>query len=774
LTKARFAVAAALTLGAVTVPGFLLTATAATASPARPASPAQPASPARAASPGHAATRAQGDNSQVSVAITSVSPRWATQKSTITVSGTVTNVSKESITDLSVQLDAASSPFGSAAVLGQYLAHPYQLGGNPVTRQQPISSALTAGHSAHWTIRFRAKAAGLTAFGVYPLTAQVNADIGTAGTTLNYAYTFLPYVPPKHSRYAKTVPHPKQIAWVWPMIDYPLITLPGRRVCSGSQVTALRASLSPGGRLASLLAAGSQYSQDDQLTWAVDPALLEDVRSLAHCQHAPATARIASQWLSGFRADTKTQPMFATPYADVELSLIGQHHSTDVQHAFSIGRRLASQILDRNLDTSGSTPQIAAAVWPPSGTADSSTLATLAAKENIQTVLLNSDLVNSGLGNVFRTNTDGGTVRVLLYSGSLNSESVLGTAGAGPGAGFAAAQDYLAETALLAQSSSHGAIVVAPPRRWDPPAGLAAAALADTAKVPWLAPVPLSSLERHVTSNLTLPSARPNAERFSRKVVRQFGIADGLINQISAIQASDQQLYLASTALESSGWHGLSRTAQLAQITPLIKYMRVQQQGVSVRVTSRVILGGLKGTVPVLIDNRLDYPVKVRVALSFRQPPGGGLKVSPPKGPGSTSSTSGPVTVPANGQEPVRIRVEASQVGATLITVRLLKPQPASAACVTDEFGTCIVGHVTVQATQFGNVAMIILASVLGLFVIASAVRGARRRDLPPPGDSGESGEPDPDAAHGSQNQPETDTVVPERSELGTAGTSGL
>ncbi len=187
-----------------------------------------------------------------------------------------------------------------------------------------------------------------------------------------------------------------------------------------------------------------------------------------------------------------------------------------------------------------------------------------------------------------------------------------------------------------------------------------------------------------------------------------------------------------------------------------------------------MILGGLKGTVPVLIDNRLDYPVEVRVALSFRQPPGGGLKVSPPKGPGSTSSTSGPVTVPANGQEPVRIRVEASQVGATLLTVRLLKPQSASAACVTDQFGSCIVGHVTVQATQFGNVAMIILASVLGLFVIASAIRGARRRDVPPPGDSGEPGEPDPDAVHGSQNQPETDTVMPERSELGTAGTSGL
>ena len=124
--------------------------------------------------------------------------------------------------------------------------------------------------------------------------------------------------------------------------------------------------------------------------------------------------------------------------------------------------------------------------------------------------------------------------------------------------------------------------------------------------------------------------------------------------------------------------------------------------------------------------------------------------------------------MPAKGQEPVRIRVEAAQTGSTLLSVRLLTrqfaPLPSSGA---DQ-------SVTVQATQFGNVAMIILAAVLGLFVIASAIRGARRRDLPPPGDSGAAGPPDPDAAQGSAIQPEPDTVVPERSELGTAGTSGL
>jgi Family of unknown function (DUF6049) len=753
LTRARFAVAAALTVGAVTLPGALAPALAAAASPARAVATAQ-------------AAASQGDESPVSVAITGMTPLWATPKTTVTVKGIVTNTSKVPITDLSVQLHASGSAFSSATVLAQYLAQPYQLGGSAVTREQRISSTLGPGQSAHWTLSFRAKSAGLTTFGVYPLIAQVNADVGALGPTLDYAYTFLPYVPARHTRYAKSVPARRQLAWVWPMIDSPLISKPGQRVCSGGQVSALMTSLAPGGRLASLLAAGSQYTAQDQLSWAVDPALLEDVRSLSRCQHAPGLAKLAGTWLARFKVATKTQAMFATPYADVELTLIGQFHSFDVQRALSAGRNLAGQILGRDLNSTGDGSQITGVVWPPSGTADSSTLQAVAAKENVQTLLLNNDLVQSGPGSVFQTeNGVGGTARVLLYSNELTS--LLGAATSAPGSGFAAAQDYLAETALLAQSSTSGPIIVAPPRRWNPPAGLAADVLARTAQAPWLKPVRLQSLEPH-GSKLTLPLRIPNAERFSHAVVRQFSVMDSLSSQISAIQATNQHFYLASTALESSAWHGLAKNTQLARIRPLVKYLHDQQDGVSVHVTSRVILGGLKGTVPVLIDNRLDYAVKVRVALRWRQPPGGGLKVSPPAGAGATANVSGLITVPANGQEPVRIRVEASQTGSTLLTVRLLTQKQASLPTAGS------VVSVTVQATQFGNVAMIILASVLGLFVIASAIRGARRRDLPPPGDSAAAGPPDPDAAQGSAIASEPDTVVPERSEMGTAGTSGL
>lgn len=748
MRKPRFAIAAALTSGAIGLVAVLTGALPATAA---------------GTAAGAGTGRAQGSESPVSVAITGMSPQWATATSTITVTGTVTNVSTASITDLSVQLDAASSPLSSASALETYLGKPYPLGGSPVTGQRQISSALRPGQSAHWAISFRAKAAGLTTFGVYPLTARVNANVlGTPGPTLNYAYTFLPYVPARHGKYARSIPARKPVSWVWPLIDKPLIGMPDQRVCSGGQVAALHASLAPGGRLYNLLAAGVSYAPQDQLTWAVDPALLEDVRSLSNCKHAPGTAKAAASWRATLQAATKTEPMFTTPYADVELSLIGQGRSRDVQRAFSIGRVLAGQVLGRSFSPDGSAPagtgpRVTTAAWPPSGSVDNPTLGTLAAQDDIQTLLLSDGSAPAGSRNSFVTNTDvGGTAHVLLYSEFL--AKVLGAATSRPGSAFAAAQEYLAGTALLAQSGTLGSIIVAPPRRWSPPGGLAQTVLSDTGRAPWLKPATLSALEQQVTKRGTLPNRTPSPQRFSRAVVHQFRVIDGLIGQISAI-ATDQHFYLTATALQSSAWHSLSRSTQLAQISPLARYMRQQQQGISLVVATRVTLGGLKGNVPVLIDNRLDYPVTVRLGLRWQQPPGGGLKVSPPQ------ST---ITVPARGQEPVKIRVEASQVGSTTLTVRLLdpggQPLPTSSA----------VASVTVQATQFGNIAMIILAAVLGVFVIASAIRGARRREPPGPEDTGGGGPPAPDAERAGEEGPQPDTVIPERSELGTAGTSGL
>ena len=92
-----------------------------------------------------------------------------------------------------------------------------------------------------------------------------------AGTQIAVERTFLPFWPGK-----KAAGQPVRIAWVWPLIDQP-----HRGVCSAMLDNSLAASLGSGG-LAGLLDAGRDYASVAKLTWAVDPALLDDTHAMTH------------------------------------------------------------------------------------------------------------------------------------------------------------------------------------------------------------------------------------------------------------------------------------------------------------------------------------------------------------------------------------------------------------------------------------------------------------------------------------------------------------
>jgi len=733
LRRARAALTALLALAVVVLPGA--------ASWASPASSGQ-----------------QG-GSPVSLAITGMTPRWATPTARITVSGTVTNDSKQQITDLAVQLYTSNQPVGSlaqlqSAISGQTPLADSALSGGP----QLLASPLRPGGSASWSISFAAQAAGLTAFGVYPLTIQLGAEVGgSLDTTLSSASTFLPYVPASRGSYAKTRPAAEQIAWVWPLIGTPLTGLPGLPDCTGSQVSQLDASLAPGGRLNGLLAAGSSYGRADSITWAVDPALLTDANALSACSGGTSKAAKASAaWLTRLRAATSGQPLFVTPYADVSLALIWQGHSGDVERAFRLGRQVAQAILQRDVSPSGTGPQTAGIAWPPDGTAGYSTAENLATN-GVQTVLLDDSKVGGRSGSAFvvADGEAGGYMRVLLYSDAL--ARVLSGVTSAAGSSFAAGQAFLAETAVMAAQDPGQPIVVAPPQRWRPPSSLADAVLSATATAPWLKPVTVTSLVNHLTGKdpLQLPDGA-DAGSFSHSVIQELNLVDQEVAELEGVSASDNpDPYEAVATLESSAWRHGSRAEQLARLDRLAAALSKQERDVLIVTGGRVTLGGLKGTIPVVVDNKLDYPVTVRLQLSWRQPPGGGIRVQQPPGA---------ITLAAKSQQTVHIHVQATQVGATTITMRLLSPHyaplPSPAASVT------------VQATQFGTLAMIILAGALGVFVIASAVRAIRRGRPAPPGDAGTGG--NSDDKPGGHDEPRRDTVVRERTELGTAGTSGL
>jgi Family of unknown function (DUF6049) len=689
-------------------------------------------------------------------------PAWAKPGETITVSGTVKNVSRTNFSHLSVQLDFAGSAVTGLAALEQDVAgSSAPLAFNQVAghMSQP-STVLRPGQVSSWSISFPDNELRMTAFGVYPLTAQLDSSLGTL---LAYSNTFLPYVPASRGAFAKSVPAKQRIAWLWPMMDVPLTSQPGQADCSGSQVSGLWASFASGGRLDELLAVGGANTAIDKLTWAIDPALLEDASALSACG-ASAHPHAAATWLSQLKKATAGQQLFVTPYGDVSLALIKQGRTKDVSGptgAITLGRQVASDLLARDVGktAAGLRTGSAAMAWPPDYVSVP-ILENLLEADGISTVVLPSGSVKGAPGTAFTTQADTQyQLKVLLSQSSLTQ--LLSSASGKPQLDFSTGQAFLAETALMATQGSADPIIVAPPQHplsWQPSASLATTLLTYTHSAPWLTPTSLSDLAASATKsdpNLTM-AAGGNSGSFSRSVLRELNVVGSDVTAVSDVAATSKpttQAALALAGLESANWPAHDQAARLAGLQSLASTLVKQQHDIRIVADSRVTLGGLKGNMPVVIDNQLNYPVQVRLYPSVSQPPGGGVTTS--------QKPRGLVTVPPDRQVTTTLHVQATQVGSTTITLQLL-----------NRTGTVLAtDRVVVQATQFGTFAMIILAAALGIFVLASAVRAVRRGRPAPSDNSGDAGQSE--EIGGSQQPPQPDTVVPEPSELGAARTSG-
>jgi hypothetical protein len=747
-----------------------------------------------------AASTSQVSGSPVAVAITSMNPPYATAGAKITVRGTLTNASKTTLTGLTVQLRSASIPFTVRDQLQQYAAGTDLISDAAVPgSDEAVSGTLAPGATASWSIVLPASKVHLSAFGVYPLSAQVT-DAG--GIIQGTGRTFLPYWP--KARKGQQRPR-DDIAWIWPLIDSP-----HQGPCNGLLDNHLATSLTSGGRLAGLLSAGGgPAGRAARLTWAVDPALLSSAMTMSgpysvganrNCQNGKdlLASPAAASFVRRLRTTLDSQPAFVTPYADVDIAgLTRGNLGDDVHRAFTTGRSVAAQVLKQDFTPRAPSAGKAspadlttATAWPAAGHADYSTLENLAALNGIRTVVLSSAAMPPAAPASFTPSAvtatpdgEGGDMRVLLADSTLTQ--VLGSVRArstAPGAAFTVQQRFLAETALIAAQGGHlsPAIVVAPPRHWNPPAGLASALLQETTTAPWLSPVSAGSLaaDKHAPGRVARHAPDDTgAQRFSRPMLRGIKAANRAVQQVQSIRVKPRpQLYQAIAGVESSAWRTSAPARQRARVLMhrITAYTSRQLAGVTLVGGSPVTLGGQKGTIPVAIDNRLSYPVRVRVKVSVVQESGSGFAVL---------TDPGVILLPADNITTKKIKVEASAVGSTTVTMRLTAPdgRPLPGSSVST----------TVQATHFGTLALILLAAALGVFMAASAARAIRRGRTPPdpagPADTAAPRAPDqqepPASAAGGQDAPSTsgatgheqpegtDNVGHDRAESGEAGT---
>ncbi|HUD37843.1 MAG TPA: DUF6049 family protein [Streptosporangiaceae bacterium] len=728
----------------------------------------------------------------LAVTVTSVSPSYAAPGQKITIKGRLWNGTASTMRDLSVSLLSSTAPIPNDTDLQEFAGGTLQLSEVPVSVSPLSVGHLRSRHSVAWSIRVPVSDLRLDCFGVYPLTVFAS---NAAQSRTSSDPVPLPFWPGKAAICPGALrPSPFPITWVWPLIDSP-----HAGPCPGLLDNTLAASIGTGGRLANLLDVGRNYAASAKLTWAIDPALLDNVRTMTKPYQVGSSASClgatshpadggAKSWLSDVVSATTGQTVFVTPYADVDVAGLAQFgNNADLKKAFTDGEHLAGPMLRRNTNPAqvpASPRRLSAIAWPAGGLANSEVLENLGAMD-IGTVILampalppTSSLTFTPGAVTSQFDGVGTKLKVLLANGLLSSLlASKATSSTSPGTIFNVSQLYLADTAMFAGQAPamKRPILVTPPRRWDPSTTLASDLLADTVSAPWLAPSSIGQLaaqpEEHYYSSVLTPPGRDS--ELPGSLLRKVSALDTKVTLLQSIMnPKDPQLSRAVFGIESSRWVGQAAPQAGRMLTRTARFVHGQFAGLSIggRQTIHVTLGGRVGTVTVSIRNLLNYPVSV------------GLRV---RSSNDTVAVTQKVAnevyvVPAHSSIEPKLSVNAAQTGKATVTLSLRAPNGTLLPDPPDKPLT-----LEISATNLGTVALVICAAALAIFVFASAAQ-AIRRGRPTPGpaaagaEAGEGGDAGDAAAAADHRDSPTDPVPADnvdsdnpdagRSELSTAG----
>jgi len=655
-------------------------------------------------------------------AIDGITPKYAQANSVVTVTGTITNDTGTAQDDLTIQLYSADIPFSTRDYLQGYLNGDASDAPDPAAMGNPVTVTVRAGATVTWHAQFTEP--GGQAFGVYPLQAVLQ---NTAGAIVGTDRTLLPYWPGSAAGISKL-----KIAWIWPLIDQPQ-----SQVCPALTSNELASSVTSQGRLGTLLAAGSgAQGASADLTWSIDPALLDNVSTMekpyqvggsaADCTGTTAepASTSASTWLNGVSTATSGTNVMLTPYANVDMAaLVHQGMAPDLTTAYQLGDKVAQNVLHKSFWTD--------VALPPGGLADQEVLTALAAKDKMTSVVLDSsEMQPQGTGftpddavTSVRTMAGEG-LTVLLADNTITSLLKDASGNLSPAAKFAVEQEFLAQTAMIASEvpDSDRSVVISPPETWAPSLSLAGDLLSETTSTPWLQPTTLSSLtSAHVNpaqANRSDPASTAySSKELSPKYLRQVSAAESQLDVFQSMLYSPTPAYTdtlseAVAATESSAWRGGDKGGGgTSLVNGLNSYRSLATKKVQI-ITSTVQMAGSSGELPVSIQNGLEtQAVEVKLNTSVRQVAGvpDSLTISPEK----------PIIIQAGQTMVLKLSIHNALQGSHRIDLSL-----SSAG------GTALPIYkiVNVTSTRFGQAILILIAAAMGLLLLTSVFRSKRRR----------------------------------------------
>ncbi|MEU7132862.1 DUF6049 family protein [Streptomyces sp. NPDC046261] len=687
-------------------------------------------------------------NRTIGVSVDTVTPVAPKQDDTLTISGTVTNGGKSTITGAHVGLRVGPQISTRSDIDDLADRAPFspgtdgsEVGGNHAQKLEPLAP----GVSRDFTLTVPAKDLALGKDGVYQLGITLSGQ--TAGhpyeQVLGIQRTLLPWQP------SGTDGKKTQLTFLWPLISATHLTA---RTESDQQQTPvfpnddLAAELAPGGRLQQLVALGKGLP----ITWVIDPDLLATVEAMTkryqvagpNDQNTPGRGQaVAKQWLNQLQEAVTNRQVVALPFGDPDLASLA-HRGKDVSGALS-HLQSATELAATTVDTILGVKPRTDFAWPVDGAVDSS-IVDVATSAGAHNVIARSDsLGEPGAAPYAPTaarQIGGGNTAVVAdarLSTAFQGEMIRGNDSS------LAVQRFLAQSLMVNKQApeKERSIVVAPQRM---PTSSQAQAMATALKGldgRWTQPLDLGdaakaqpdpSANQQVPGNGSYPDSLRSQE-LSTEAFEAIQRTQSTLDSFKVIlTAQDRVVTPFGSAIMremSTSWRGNPRGA--AEFRDAVQsYLDQLTRQVHLINKSDATLSGRSATIPVTVQNGLLQGVQgLRLVLTSSQP--NRLKID----------ASQPVEVAGGRQQSVKFETRANANGPVQVTARLYADdgQPYGEPMTFTVHVTSITPMVLLVIA--GGVLLLVLA---GLRIYIQRKRAAARKAAgggPDDGDGGDAGD---------------------------------
>ena len=691
----------------------------------------------------HAAAPAKRAVVDTPLAITmdSLTPSTIPERGRITVSGTVTNRSEDVWTDLQVYLFRSQTPITTRAGLAEAsVSDPATDVGARIATEGEFDEIgdLAPGETTSYTVSVtRADLALSGEPGVYWVGTHVLGAVDGVrdGIAAGKARSFMPLM--------EEDAEGTDLAIVMPLRDRV------RRAPNGS-LRGLRQwqdAVSDEGRLGRIVQLASTAGSD--LTWLVDPAVLEAVGSVSaedppfstapdgtgpdagtpeedgtappSPSGSPSTtpteatepdpddpdasdsedpdlspeAVAATDWLQSFRAESADDSMLALPYGDVDVAAITTNR---LRGLLNESQRLSAE----TMTALGLTAR--ATVAPPRGFLPARALAALDATT---TVLMTDRAFPTRSGTVLGR-ADG--TQVVL------TDTAAASGGPGPTDrldALAVRQRLLSESALHALTPERDTpLVVTLPSRFDPGDDWQAADFFGGLDVPWLTRVGVGEVvDGGPASTTTQPPLYPASQRAAHVPLANQLAAQELreLGRVYAELLTDNDNIadqLAKAGMLATSYQVRGRTdPALARARTTAQRVRRQLASVEVDGPAFVSMTNEIGPIGVTVENQLEDTVTVQLEA---QTESGDVEIEVPD----------PITLGPGQRAPVRMRARAESIGVHNVTL---------VATTTDGSPLGSRDQFTVRSSNIGTVIWVVMGGGAALLAVAIVVRLVRR-----------------------------------------------